>query len=120
VFCNLFLLQNKVLAAVLPDGMFSNQKSKFGHILEGLANEDVGIFSALLSILSILQQMLYFMAIWCIYLVVFWYIFSRFGMLYREKSGNPDWPLERRGKCKGNFTDRVNFVENAFKKQVCQ
>jgi hypothetical protein len=28
--------------------------------------------------------------------------------------------LERRGKCKGNFTDRVNFVENAFKKQVCQ
>jgi hypothetical protein len=75
VFCNLFLLQNKVLAAVLPDGMFSNQKSKFGHILEGLANEDVGIFSALLSILSILQQMLYFMAIWCIYLVVFWYIF---------------------------------------------
>jgi hypothetical protein len=28
----------------LPDGLFSNQKSKFGQILEGLAMEDVGIF----------------------------------------------------------------------------
>jgi hypothetical protein len=28
----------------LPDGLFSNQKFKFGEILEGLAMEDVGIF----------------------------------------------------------------------------
>jgi hypothetical protein len=28
----------------LPDGLFSNQKSKFGGILAGLAMEDVGIF----------------------------------------------------------------------------
>jgi hypothetical protein len=28
----------------LPDGLFSNKKSKFGKILEGLAMEDVGIF----------------------------------------------------------------------------
>jgi hypothetical protein len=28
----------------LPDGLFSNQKSKFGKFLEGLAMEDVGIF----------------------------------------------------------------------------
>jgi hypothetical protein len=28
----------------LPDGIFSNQKSQFGLILEGLAIEDVGIF----------------------------------------------------------------------------
>jgi hypothetical protein len=27
----------------LPDGIFSNQKSKFGSFLEGLAMEDVGI-----------------------------------------------------------------------------
>jgi hypothetical protein len=27
----------------LPDGIFSNQKSQFGYILEGLAMEDVGI-----------------------------------------------------------------------------
>jgi hypothetical protein len=28
----------------LPDGLFSNQKSKFREILEGLVMEDVGIF----------------------------------------------------------------------------
>jgi hypothetical protein len=28
----------------LPDGLFSNQKSKFGLILKGLAIQDVGIF----------------------------------------------------------------------------
>jgi hypothetical protein len=28
----------------LPDGLFSNQKFKFGQILEGLALEDVGLF----------------------------------------------------------------------------
>jgi hypothetical protein len=30
--------------AGLPDGIFSNQKSQFGKILEGLAMEDVVIF----------------------------------------------------------------------------
>jgi hypothetical protein len=28
----------------LPDGLFLNQKSKIGQILEGLAPEDIGIF----------------------------------------------------------------------------
>jgi hypothetical protein len=28
----------------LPDGLFSNQKSKFGYIFDGLAMEEVGIF----------------------------------------------------------------------------
>jgi hypothetical protein len=28
----------------LPDGIFSNKKSQFGKILEGLAMEDVAIF----------------------------------------------------------------------------
>jgi hypothetical protein len=37
----------------------------------------------------------YILAIWYIIwpmgnLVVFWYIFSLFGILYHEKSGNPD------------------------------
>jgi hypothetical protein len=30
--------------AGLPDGLFSNQKSKFGQILEGLGMEDVALF----------------------------------------------------------------------------
>jgi hypothetical protein len=38
----------------LPDGIFSNQKSKFGLILEDLAMEDVGIFYG---------QLVYFTAI---------------------------------------------------------
>jgi hypothetical protein len=35
----------------LPDGIFSNQGSKVGQILEGLAMKDVGIFMAIWSIL---------------------------------------------------------------------
>jgi hypothetical protein len=72
---------------VLPDGaQFSNQKSRLFQILEGLAMEDVGIFY---------DHFVYFTAKWyilwpfgavCGHLV---YIFPRFGMLYREKSGNP-------------------------------
>jgi hypothetical protein len=45
----------------LPDGIFSNQKSIFGYILEGREMEDVDIFMA---ILSIYGKMVYFMAIW--------------------------------------------------------
>jgi hypothetical protein len=33
-----------VFNAGLPDGLFSNQKCKFGNILEGLAMQDVGMF----------------------------------------------------------------------------
>jgi hypothetical protein len=38
----------------LPDGLFSNQKSQFGKILEGLVMENLGIFNA---------QLVYFTAI---------------------------------------------------------
>jgi hypothetical protein len=41
--------------AGLPDGKFSNQKSKFGKILEGLVMEDVVIFYG---------HLVYFTAIW--------------------------------------------------------
>jgi hypothetical protein len=44
-------------------------------------------------------HVVYFTAKWCTYIfyghlghfVIVWYILSRFGMLYREKSGNPVW-----------------------------
>jgi hypothetical protein len=39
-----FSRQQLGYVAGLPDGLFSNQKSKFGEILEGLAMKDVGIF----------------------------------------------------------------------------
>jgi hypothetical protein len=67
---------------VLPD---SNQKSQFGQILEGLAMADVGICTAVLSTLrpndTFYGHLVHF--------VVIWYIFSSFGILYREQSGNP-------------------------------
>jgi hypothetical protein len=39
---NVSRVQPDVLQAGLPDGTLSNQKSRFGSILEGLAMEDVG------------------------------------------------------------------------------
>jgi hypothetical protein len=65
---------------VLPDGIFSNQKSQFGYILEVLAMEDVGIFY---------EHLAYFNAIWYIlrsfslfrgylvYFFPFWYVAPR-------------------------------------------
>jgi hypothetical protein len=53
-------LKSATLSAGLPDGSFSNQKSKFGLILEGLAMEDVGIFYGHL----VHFLLFYFMDIW--------------------------------------------------------
>jgi hypothetical protein len=50
--------------------------------------EDVGKFYGHLVIYDLL---LYFMDIWYIFLVI-WHIFSRFGILFQEKSGNPVYP----------------------------
>jgi hypothetical protein len=51
--------------AGLPDGLFSNQKSQFGYILEGLAMENLGIFYEHLVYLFY-GHWKYFMAIWYI------------------------------------------------------
>jgi hypothetical protein len=71
--------------AGLPDGIFSNQKSQFGLILECLTMKDVGNFYG---------HSVYFTAI--SYILLPFSIFnghfgisSHFGMLYQEKSGNP-------------------------------
>jgi hypothetical protein len=69
----------------LPDGLFSNQKYKFGKILEGLAMEDVGIFYGHL-----------------VHFTVFCYILWKFGVVHgilvyfpvlvfctKKNSGNP-------------------------------
>jgi hypothetical protein len=62
----------------LPDGLFSNQKSQFGKILEDLAMEEVGLFYG---------HLVYFM--WLLYFVAIWqHVMVIFGMLYQEKSGN--------------------------------
>jgi hypothetical protein len=45
-------------ASVLPDGLFSSQKSQFEYILEGLTLENVDIFCG---------HLLHFESIWCIH-----------------------------------------------------
>jgi hypothetical protein len=66
----------------LPDGFFSKQKSKFGQILEGLRWRNVDI---------VFGHLEYFTDIGDFYdhFVFIWYIFSGFGIMYLEKSGNP-------------------------------
>jgi hypothetical protein len=56
--------------------------------LEGLAIEDVGILG--MAILSIYIQPNGKFYGHLVHFVVIWYIFIRIGILYREKSGNPD------------------------------
>jgi hypothetical protein len=68
----------------LPDGtyihIFSNQKSQFGLILEGLAMQDVGIFMAIWSVFRPFGRfsghLVYFVAIWYIF-PIFWYVLPR-------------------------------------------
>jgi hypothetical protein len=71
---------------VLPDGLFSNQKSQFGYILEGLRLDNVNIFY---------DHKDYFTDIWDDILSPFGTFcvlsvnFSGFGVMGKEKSGNP-------------------------------
>jgi hypothetical protein len=70
----------------LLDGLISNQKSKFGEILEGLAMKDAGVFYGHLVHFTVFCYILWTFGIVRGNLVYF----SRFGSLYQEKSGNPD------------------------------
>jgi hypothetical protein len=96
----------------LPDGVFSNQKSQSGQLLEGLTMENVGIFYG---------HMEYFTAMCYIFwlfgnLVVIYYIFTRFGTVCQEISGNPE--VERfcqvghrlSGNTANNFITLLNII----------
>jgi hypothetical protein len=69
----------------LPDGVFSNQKFKFGNILECFGMENVDIIYCRLE---------YFTALWCIlwqfdnFLVILGY-YNLFWNVLPRKSGNP-------------------------------
>jgi hypothetical protein len=71
-----------LLKAGLPDGIFSDQKLQFWYTFEGLGMEYLGIFHDRRGLL------VYLTAYWYI-LCSAWYIFSHFGLMYQEKSGNP-------------------------------
>jgi hypothetical protein len=77
----------QLLAAGLPDGLFSNQKSQFGKILEGLRMENAGKLYCNLEYFTVICYILWPFG----NAVVIWYVFPRFGILCREKSGNPGW-----------------------------
>jgi hypothetical protein len=57
--------------AGLPDGLFSNQKSQFGYILEGLAMENLGIFYDHLVYFTATEHILWPFGIFCGHLVYF-------------------------------------------------
>jgi hypothetical protein len=69
----------------LPEGLFSNQKSQLGYILEGLPMEGVGKSYGHLVYFVVIWYILWSFGIFCAHVV---YI-SRFGKLQQEKSGNP-------------------------------
>jgi hypothetical protein len=73
----------------LPDGLFSNQKFQFGQSLEVLRWKNVAIFYGHLEYFTDIWDILYFMAN-LVHFVFIWYIFSGFGVMNQEKSGNPD------------------------------
>jgi hypothetical protein len=55
----------------LPDGLFSNQKSQFGQILEGLAKEKLCLFYDHLVYLNAIENILCPFGIFCGSLVYF-------------------------------------------------
>jgi hypothetical protein len=64
----------------LPDGFFSDQKSRFGYILEDLAMENVDIYSGRLEYFLTIGYILWAFDSF----VVIWYIIPRFGTLHQE------------------------------------
>jgi hypothetical protein len=68
----------------LPDGLFSNQKSQFGKIFDGLSSKNVAILKAIGIFYGHLGYFMTFFT-FCVHLVDF----SGFGITYQEKSGNP-------------------------------
>jgi hypothetical protein len=79
----------RVSLAGLPDGLFSNQKSQFGYILEGLKLENVYIICGHSEYFTGIWDILRPFGTFCVRLVHF----SGFGIMFQEKSGNPETDL---------------------------
>jgi hypothetical protein len=100
--------------AGLPDGLFSNPKIPIlGKVWRVLLWKILVYFMIIWSILLLLEIFYGHL----VYFVVMWYIFPRFGILYQEKSGNPEaktesWskspPLILRAFIKGRVASEKN------------
>jgi hypothetical protein len=67
-------------ASGLPDGLFSNQKSKFAKFLEGPAMEDYGLFYGHLVLFTVFCYLLWTFGIVrgnLVYFFPFWYFVPR-------------------------------------------
>jgi hypothetical protein len=95
--------------AGLPDGLFSNQKSQFGYILEGLGIENVIIFCDHLDYFMAIRYNLWQFGTACGHLVYF----SHFGMFGPRKIWQP---LGRRPKW--NFFSNLAIKTDFYK--TCQ
>jgi hypothetical protein len=79
--------------------LFSNQKSQFGQILEGLAMEDAGIFLAMWSIFrpfGVFDDTLeYFVVIWYVFSVLVYCATKNLATLFRMFSKKVPFKLEK-------------------------
>jgi hypothetical protein len=71
----------------LPDGIFSNQKSKVWEIFEGLAVEDFGVFYVHF-VYILYGHLVYYIHGYSVYLMVIWY-FSPFWYVVARKIWQP-------------------------------
>jgi hypothetical protein len=60
-----------------------------------------------MAIWSILLQLVYSVVFWYILRFHIWYSFSRFGMFYPEKSGNPGSDRTGRRKCEASLLPKT-------------
>jgi hypothetical protein len=70
----------------LPDGLFSNQNYQFGKNFQGLRLENVDILYGHFEYCRTFG-IFYDHLAHCVFI---WYIFSGFGVMHQEKSGNPE------------------------------
>jgi hypothetical protein len=81
IFISFQLLLSSIFASApgLPDVIFSDQKSHFWFILEGLVMENVGLFHGLLGYFTAISYILWSFGNF----VVSWYISPHFGILHQ-------------------------------------
>jgi hypothetical protein len=86
-------LARRSLAPGLPDGIFSHQTTKNPNLDKFWSALDWKMLRYFMAICNILWTFGIFYDN-LVHFVFFWYIFSGFGFVYQEKSGNPAWHSE--------------------------
>jgi hypothetical protein len=92
----------------LPDGLFSNQKSQFGKISEGISINNLGIFYDHFVYFTAIGNILWPVGTFCAHLVRF----SGFGIMFQEKSGNPGRKQDKKPIKLFFFQSEVRWVSH--------